>query len=632
MPRWRRRKGDDEFASEELSPTEGDATEDDASEDAASEDAASEDAAGAEAAEDDGWPEWAYEGVPRTSRSRRSKRLKRRRGNRRAEERPPLFDEAPQESPEEDPRVWVAEDPRAAEPITWPSRDATPEAADEPAWGDEDEERLRELGGVGSTLPQDEPDPVVVVESGADLDPLESPWDDAPAYDSRLEDTTPQGDDYGYADRDGYDLDGSSEPDEEPSYRPVVGDVVPGGVGPRRAALHERKRKRRLAVWVAAGAAILVAIGLFSVLSGDDPNGDADPGDDVSSAAPDEDRVETMLLYGTNEDAEDAGAAWVSLVSLDRERERGSVVYIPAHTAVEVPGRGLLPLGEAGAAGDVPLLLASTESLLGIEIDRYLELSENDARVLFAQLGPLEVDVPAEVSVPAGDSQTQLIFPEGEQTVEAERLADLLYVTGVDGDDVELGSRHLAFWDAVFDTFGERAGELEETIAAAGEVLGESDRTPEENAALLAELASYPAEAISLNTLPVSQVTVGDDELYNIDEEELAQFVQTTIGARSSEGTETRVQILNGNGVPGIGEEVSQLLVGEGFRVILSGNAENLDYRRTLIVTYDRSEEGLALAERARELLGVGEVQVSGQDQGIVDLTIVVGKDFLGRT
>ena len=75
--------------------------------------------------------------------------------------------------------------------------------------------------------------------------------------------------------------------------------------------------------------------------------------------------------------------------------------------------------------------------------------------------------------------------------------------------------------------------------------------------------------------------------------------------------------------------QVAERLVGEGFRVILSGNAPRLDYERTLVITYDGSAAGRALAEQARDLLGVGEVRVSRQEQGIVDLTIVVGKDFL---
>jgi hypothetical protein len=86
---------------------------------------------------------------------------------------------------------------------------------------------------------------------------------------------------------------------------------------------------------------------------------------------------------------------------------------------------------------------------------------------------------------------------------------------------------------------------------------------------------------------------------------------------------------LNGNGVPGIGQEVSERLIGAGFRVVLTGNARRLNYRKTLVITYDSSPEGQALAERARDLIGVGEVQVSAQQQGIVDLTIVIGKDFL---
>jgi LytR cell envelope-related transcriptional attenuator len=70
-------------------------------------------------------------------------------------------------------------------------------------------------------------------------------------------------------------------------------------------------------------------------------------------------------------------------------------------------------------------------------------------------------------------------------------------------------------------------------------------------------------------------------------------------------------------------------LVGQGFRVILSGNASRFTYKRTHIVTYESSDEARAIAEEARELLGVGVVRVSAQEQGIVDLTVVVGKDFL---
>jgi polyisoprenyl-teichoic acid--peptidoglycan teichoic acid transferase len=106
-------------------------------------------------------------------------------------------------------------------------------------------------------------------------------------------------------------------------------------------------------------------------------------------------------------------------------------------------------------------------------------------------------------------------------------------------------------------------------------------------------------------------------------------FLDDVVGRREADVDLVRVQVLNGNGVPGIGQEVAERLVGSGFKVILSGNARRLDYEHTRIITYDSSAEGLTVAERARDLLTVGRVQVSAQQQGIVDLTIVVGMDFL---
>jgi hypothetical protein len=125
---------------------------------------------------------------------------------------------------------------------------------------------------------------------------------------------------------------------------------------------------------------------------------------------------------------------------------------------------------------------------------------------------------------------------------------------------------------------------------------------------------------------------VGDTELYSTSATEVRTFVEDTFGDLPALEDEVRVQILNGNGVPGIGDQVANKLVGEGFRVVLSGNAERLDYADTLILVYESTLEAQASGERVRELLGVGEVQVSGQPQGIVDLTIVVGRDFIDAT
>ena len=408
--------------------------------------------------------------------------------------------------------------------------------------------------------------------------------------------------------------------------------------GRRRAQKELKRKKRKWAVRKASQRFLLMVVlvavigglgygGFLLVTNDDGAKKDSDP-PEIEEIGLD-DSIDTTLVFGTKEKQGGDEAVWLNLLSIDAVSGQGSVIYIPAHTATEVPGHGLLGVGEALNSGGVPLLLVTIENLLGVQVDRYLELSDSDARVLFDITGPLTIDVPVEVNVKAGKNETRLLFSEGEQILPSKFLEKLLFTMGAEGDEAELGSRHLAFWDALFATYEELPRSLGQVVRDAEEALSETDAENEELADFVHQLAKIPNDDRTLAALPVRQVSVGGDELYEVDTEELAGFMEETLGSRPSLGEEIRIQILNGNGEPGIGEEVAQQLSSENYRVLLSGNARSLDYEKTLIVTYDSSDEGLAIAERAKELLGVGEVQISAQGQGIVDLTIVVGKDFL---
>lgn len=377
-----------------------------------------------------------------------------------------------------------------------------------------------------------------------------------------------------------------------------------------------------------AVALVVATAGALMVSRGDEVP--RDPGSGPAAGTERRDTVTTTLLFGTYEDVRSGqGAVWLTLLAHDDESGEAAVVYIPAHTAVEVPGRGLQALGNALASGGIPLLVGSTETFLGVELDRYLEISDKDARVLFEATGPLSVDVPEEVRVPAGKDQARLLFAEGRQRLPAHFLVRLLYTVGIEEDDVELGSRHLAFWAALFEHFQDDPDALSAAIHDAAAALAESDAPAAAHGRFVGALAALPGTARTLASLPVTQVSVGASELYEANSAEIERFVAQTVGASAVRRDEVAVQLLNGNGAPGIGEEAAELLRGQGFRVTLSGNARNFGYQQTLIITYDTSAAGQAVARRAKELLGVGEVQVSAQQQGIVDLTIVLGKDFL---
>jgi NAD(P)-dependent dehydrogenase (short-subunit alcohol dehydrogenase family) len=89
-----------------------------------------------------------------------------------------------------------------------------------------------------------------------------------------------------------------------------------------------------------------------------------------------------------------------------------------------------------------------------------------------------------------------------------------------------------------------------------------------------------------------------------------------------------RAFVQNGNGSPGIGEAVARDLLPQGFRIVLSGNAESFNHDTTVITAI--GADHLDDANRAKDALGVGVVRESQVPSGLADVTIVVGSDFKG--
>ena len=436
---------------------------------------------------------------------------------------------------------------------------------------------------------------------------------------------------------------GPAEPHEEPATEdsadgadpssPGRGASVLPPLGSRRSARPRPRSRARLFVGVggallALAAAATLAPSFRATLPTPSFRDDPEP-QSTASVPPAEalaDPVRTILLYGSSE-VQSTEATWMTLLSLNSETREGSVVYVPAHTATEVPGRGLLGIGESLGSGP-SLLEVSTETLLGVPVDDRLQITSEGALAIFDGLGDVAVDVPSEVRVPAGEGRVRLLIPQGSQQLSPDELVSLLFRPGIGGDETELGGRHLAFWSGVLGQYADDPEGLANAVSDAEPPLGIPAHT-EPIGAFLSDLAQLPASSRILANLPVKEVSVGSEELYETDAEELSAFVGETIGETDLAADLSRVQVLNGNGVPGIGVEVAERLVGNGFQITLSGNADRLDYYSTRIITYDSSPEGIAAARQARALLGIGKVQVSSQGQGIVDLTIVVGRDFL---
>ncbi len=86
------------------------------------------------------------------------------------------------------------------------------------------------------------------------------------------------------------------------------------------------------------------------------------------------------------------------------------------------------------------------------------------------------------------------------------------------------------------------------------------------------------------------------------------------------------VQVLNGTGALGVAERVTEKLLPAGVQVKLTDNADRLNYPQTQIVYYDQRRA--TIAQRVRNALGVGTLVLSRRPIDVVDVTVIVGKDF----
>ncbi len=399
----------------------------------------------------------------------------------------------------------------------------------------------------------------------------------------------------------------------------------------RRQISIPRSRPGR-GVFVAGGAVLLIltiVVAMTMLRNRDVDNPRADRAESAVSATGSQ---TTYLLVGTESTSTGPEARWMTVIEVDDSGAGASIAYLPAHTGYEVPGQGLLGIGEALGTGGISLISVSVENMLGVPIDHFIELPAEEAEAFFEQTGDLTVNVPQEVRVSAGVDTSQVLFAAGEQVLPPRFQTDLLYEVGLEGDETELGSRHLAFWQSFVETHAADPQALATAVEAVPGALDSSDSTPVERASFLTGLVSVAPEDLTVASLPVEEEVTGETKLYSISDTDIRSFVAETFGASPKAVEEIRVQILNGSGLPGMTQAVAERLVGEGFKVVLSGNANRLDYEATQIVIYESTPEAQAAGERAGELLGVGNLQVSVNQQGIVDLTIVVGKDFIDAT
>jgi len=90
---------------------------------------------------------------------------------------------------------------------------------------------------------------------------------------------------------------------------------------------------------------------------------------------------------------------------------------------------------------------------------------------------------------------------------------------------------------------------------------------------------------------------------------------------------DTKVEVLNGCGVNGLAHKFSNFLRKEGFDVLYIGNADRMNYSRTLVI--DRGGDSKKLAEFLKVMkLDRSRVVPRKSSDYNIDISIILGRDY----
>jgi len=259
--------------------------------------------------------------------------------------------------------------------------------------------------------------------------------------------------------------------------------------------------------------------------------------------------------------------------------DRAGALVIPTELSVTIPGQGD---GTVEEALGLPQRQAATAvaNLLGVWVDHHASIGRPRLAAVVDRVGGIDV----------GGSHLS-----GEEVLASVEDA---------------GQGRAAAFELVLEGLLAVAPRWEEGDFA------EVDSAPAVGEALTS------AAGADVRVLPSEEVATG---IFRAEPEEIHAALVEAFGGPDREVVP--VIVLNGSGVPGIGELVAERIVGGGFRLVVNENASTFDHEETLVVV--GSANDVALGDRVRDLLGVGTVSVS-VSSGIAPVTIVVGKDFAG--
>ena len=340
------------------------------------------------------------------------------------------------------------------------------------------------------------------------------------------------------------------------------------------------------------------------------------------------------LVAVTKQFGEKTQLSTIVLASYDSSDEKGSLIYFPNDLMVNVPGIGMDQLSNLVELDEerISMTLVTVENLLGIEIDRYVMCTDRDLRIVLNQTGDsFTVDVPSKLSYKDESLDVTVDLKPGEQKLSGNVFASYLTYSEA-GKKLELIARQKGF----VPVFLQRSREIFNDIDALTKKnanLFDTDASNAELAGMWQAFSLLEGKELLQGTLAVKEFRFEKTVVHRVDNDKLEQFIKKYLNSLSNRTSfeRVRLEVLNGCGVPGIGEHIAAAIDMNCFEVVSSANANNFDYPETVIIIYSENRGVIEAAEKLQNELEVGRIESHPKVHDMSDITVIVGKDYASK-
>lgn len=336
-----------------------------------------------------------------------------------------------------------------------------------------------------------------------------------------------------------------------------------------------------------------------------------------------------------NDDSFSGRSDTILLVQIDPELKSVNVLSIPRDTQIEISNLGVTKINHANALGG-PALAADvvSQTLNGIEIDRYVRVNTAAFRELVDLLGGVEVNVPYEMRYVDQTQGLNIDLQPGLQVLTGDQAEQFARFRSDGYGDIGRVQRQQQLLRALRDriTNPSVVAKIPQAIQLIQSHI-DTNLTIEEILALANFATELEQDDFRMVMLP-GRFSGADEYLASywiLDPEGRDQVMQdyfhvgtSAVAQRSLRNL--RIAVQNASGEPQLAGQVADYLLEQGFsNVYVVQDSPSLQTQTQIIVQWG----DLQGAARLEDILGVGQVIPASTGDLGSDLTIRVGEDWV---